>query len=73
MEKKLLEFLTRFQKKFGKIYKKLSNIEDEKNIVNAYEIIPIINKARSEFEEDKAVITKFHCLINMGRFLSVIS
>jgi len=67
----LLEFLTKFQKKFGRIYKKLNEIDDEKNLINASDIIPLINKAKKEFEEDKAIITKFKCLENMGRFLSV--
>lgn len=70
--KKLLEFLTKFQKKFGKIYKKLNDLDEEKNLINAYEIIPVINKAKKEYEEDKAIITKFKCLENMGNFLSVI-
>lgn len=70
--KKLLEFLTKFQKKFGKIYKRLNNIDDERNLANAFEIIPVINKAQNEFEEEKAVITKFKCLTNMGKFLSVL-
>ena len=69
--KKLLDFLSKFQKKFGKIYKKLNEMEDEKNLLNAYEIIPVINKAKKGYEEDKAIITKFKCLANMGNFLSV--
>lgn len=46
-------------------------MDDERNLTNAYDIIPVINKAQNEFEEDKSVITKFKCLINMGRFLTV--
>lgn len=69
---KLLEFLNKFQKKFGSIYKKLNQIEENGSNINFHELIPIINKAKNEFNEEKTLITKFVCLQNMDNFLTVL-
>lgn len=68
---KLLEFLIKFQKKFGVIYKKLNQIDEENGSLMAYELIPTIGKARAEFQEDKFLINKFTCLRNMDQYLTV--
>ena len=42
----------------------LGDISAQRYLTKAYEIVPIIKRAKVEFEKDSALINRFECLRN---------
>eukprot|EP00330_Aristerostoma_sp_ATCC50986_P001466 CAMPEP_0114584152 /NCGR_PEP_ID=MMETSP0125-20121206/7873_1 /TAXON_ID=485358 ORGANISM="Aristerostoma sp., Strain ATCC 50986" /NCGR_SAMPLE_ID=MMETSP0125 /ASSEMBLY_ACC=CAM_ASM_000245 /LENGTH=104 /DNA_ID=CAMNT_0001778299 /DNA_START=479 /DNA_END=790 /DNA_ORIENTATION=+ len=65
---KALEFLVKFRQDFGGIYKVINALDGD-DFTHAYEIIPIIKRAKSEFDRNNEVAENYECLRNANSYL----
>lgn len=66
--KKAYEFLLKFREDFGGIYKVINALDND-DFTHAHEIIPIIKRAKSEFDKNTALAEQFECLKNSHEYL----
>jgi hypothetical protein len=60
--------LVKFREDFGGIYKVINALDNDE-FTHAFEIIPIIKRAKSEFEKNTEMAGKFECLKNSQGYL----
>lgn len=60
--------MLKFREDFGGIYKVINALDND-DFSHAYEIIPIIKRAKSEFDKNTNLAEQFECLKNSHQYL----